>query len=216
MSTRAIASMGTGSHERLLKIARHSFAPYAKRYGYDLHMRTEVADRTRPPVWSKIPILRDLIDRYELVVWLDSDAVIVDSRRDLASVLEPDRFFYIVEHAYNDERNVNAGIMMLRSGDMAAKFLDEAWNLRQYIDHEWAEQAAIMHLLGYDVQRKLPAHTTPYLEHTKLISPRWNSTFFAPARRPRIRHFAAWPERPRVAAMLAATAEAAVRRRTGH
>ena len=71
---------------------------------------------------------------------------------------------------------------------------------------------AIMELLGYDLERKRPGAVTSYRAQTKLISPRWNSVFFAPARRPRIRHFAAWPARTRTAAMLAATAEAEIRR----
>lgn len=198
-----------------MTIAARSFQPYAKRHGYDLHLHTRSADPSRSPHWSKIRILRELIERYELVVWLDSDLVMVDTRRDIAYDLEPGYFLYLVEHVYNDERIPNTGVMMLRSGEDAAQFLDDAWELEQYTDHEWAEQAAIMDLLGYDMQRKRPKTATPYRDQTKLISPRWNSTFFAPARRPRIRHFAAWPARTRMAAMLAATAEAEIRRAAG-
>jgi hypothetical protein len=213
---RAIASLGIGSHERLLKIAARSFRPYAKRHGYDLHLHTQSADPSRSPHWTKIRILRDLVERYETVVWLDSDLVIVDGRKDIADELEPDRFLYLVEHAYNDERVPNTGVMLLRSGPMAERFLDDAWALEEHLDHEWAEQGAIMELLGYDLQRKRPGTETAYRAHTKLISPRWNSVFFAPARRPRIRHLAAWPPRTRTAAMLLATAEAEIRRAAGY
>lgn len=213
---RAIASVGIGSHERLLRIAARSFRPYAQRHGYDLHLHTQSADTSRPAHWTKIRILRDLIDRYELVVWLDSDLVITDGRKDIARELESDCFLYLVEHAYNDERVPNTGVMMLRSGQTAARFLEDAWSLDQHLGHEWAEQGAIMELLGYDLERKRPGAVTSYRAQTKLISPRWNSVFFAPARRPRIRHFAAWPARTRTAAMLAATAEAEIRRAVGY
>lgn len=199
-----------------MNTAARSFRPYAARHGYDLHLYTESAEPSRPPHWSKIRILRELIERYELVVWLDADAVIVDQRRDIASVLEPERFLYLVEHVYNDERVPNSGVMLLRSGETAARFLDDVWSLDGYIDHEWAEQAAIMDLLGYDLRRKLPDKVTGYRSQTKLVSPRWNSTFFAPARRPRIRHFAAWPQRLRSASMRMAAAEADVRRALGY
>jgi hypothetical protein len=213
---RAIASLGIGSHERLLRIAARSFRPYAERHGYDLHLHTRSADISRPPHWTKLRILRDLVDLYETVVWLDSDLVIVDGRRDIASELEPDHFLYLVEHAYNDERVPNTGVMMLRSGQTAARFLEDAWALDKHLEHEWAEQGAVMELLGYDLELKRPSAVTSYRAQTKLISPRWNSVFFAPARRPRIRHFAAWPTRARTAAMLAATAEAEIRRAVGH
>ncbi len=215
-NTRAIASLGAGSHERFLRIARHSVGAYAERHGYDLHTHTQSVDASRPPAWSKILLLRDLLKRYELVVWLDADLVIVDGRKDLARELEPDKFLYLVEHAYNDERIPNAGVMMLRSGETAARFLDEIWALEHYMHHEWWEQAAIMDVLGYDVVRKVPSTLTAYRKQTKLISPRWNSTLFAPARRPRIRHFAGWPNRARLGLMLAADAEATVRRATGY
>jgi hypothetical protein len=216
MTRQAIASLGTGAHERLMAIAARSFRPYADRHGYDLHLHTRSAEPSRSPHWSKIRILRELIERYDLVVWLDADVVITDNRKDIARELEPEQFFYLVEHVYNDERVPNAGVMMLRSGETAARFLDEIWALDKYINHEWPEQAAIMDLLGYDLQRKLPGVVTSYRAQTKLISPRWNSTFFAPARRPRIRHFAAWPARARGAAMLAATVEAEIRRAAGY
>ncbi len=216
-NTRAIASLGIGSHERLLHIAARSFRPYAERHGYDLHLHTESADLSRPPHWTKLRVLRELIERYETVVWLDSDLVIVDGRADIARELETGYFLYLVEHAYNDERVPNTGVMVLRSGETAAHFLDDAWALEEHLEHEWAEQGAIMELLGYDLVRKRPGlQTTQYRAQTKLISPRWNSVFFAPARRPRIRHFAAWPARTRTAAMLAATAEAEVRRAVGY
>jgi hypothetical protein len=213
---RAIASLGIGTHERLLDIAARSFRPYAKRHGYDLHLHTKSADLSRPPHWTKIRILRDLIERYETVVWLDSDLVLVDGRADIARELEAGYFLYLVEHAYNDERVPNTGVMVLRSGEMAARFLDDAWALDEHVEHEWAEQGAIMELLGYNLTSKRPGIETAYRAQTKLISPRWNSVFFAPARRPRIRHFAAWPTRTRTAAMLAATVEAEIRRAVGH
>ncbi|HEV7162114.1 MAG TPA: hypothetical protein VGN25_02560, partial [Solirubrobacteraceae bacterium] len=137
---RAIASLGIGSHERLLKIAARSFRPYAERHGYDLHLHTQSADPSRTAHWTKIRILRDLVERYETVVWLDSDLVIVDGRKDIADELEPDRFLYLVEHAYNDERVPNTGVMLLRSGPMVERFLDDAWALEAHLDHEWAEQ----------------------------------------------------------------------------
>jgi hypothetical protein len=201
-----------------MRVAARSFRPYAERHGYALRLHTRLAGGCPSPAWSKIRILRELIELYEIVVWLDADAVVVDTRRDIAHELEPGHFLYLVEHAYNDERVPNTGVVLLRSCDTAARFLDDAWDLtEQYKDHEWWEQASVMDLLGYDMRHKRPgASVTQYRKQTKLISPRWNSTFFAPARRPRIRHFAALPPRFRLAAMLAATSEAEVRRTVGY
>src|SRR5690348_12463405 len=96
--SRAIASIGTGPHERLLRLAARSFRPYAERHGYELHLHTDVVDASRPAPWSKVPILRELLDRHDTVVWLDSDLVVVDPRADIAADVPADRFLALVEH----------------------------------------------------------------------------------------------------------------------
>lgn len=211
MSDRVIASLGAGPQESLLRIARRTIEPYASRYGYDLSLHTEVVDDGRPAPWSKIRILRELVDRYELVVWLDADLVIVDGRVDLASELEDDCFLYLVEHQHSDWRMPNTGVMMLRGGQQAADFLDETWSLDGYAEHRWWENAAVCELLGYELDPPRPVRQTPLLEKTKFISPRWNSIIDANVRGARIRHFPGYALRTRTALMLAATAEARLR-----
>jgi hypothetical protein len=208
---RVIASLGAGPQESLLRLARRTIEPYAERYGYELSLHTQVVDSTRPAPWSKIRILRELVERYELVVWLDADLVIVDARVDLASELEDDRFLYLVEHRHSGWQMPNTGVMMLRGGAEAADFLDAAWSLERYAEHRWWENAAVCELLGYELDPPRPVHQTPLRERTKLISPRWNSIVDAHVRRARIRHFPGYALRTRKALMLAATAEGRAR-----
>jgi hypothetical protein len=211
MSDRVIASMGLGPQQSLLGIARRTIEPYARRHGYDLDLRTEVADRPRPASWLRVPILRELVDRYELVVWLDADVVIVDGRVDLASEVDDEHFLYLAEHRLHGSQMPNAGVIMLRGGADAASFLDTLWAMDHYVDHQWWENAAICELLGYELDPPRPARDTPLLARTKLISPRWNSVIGAGVRQPRIRHFAGYKTRTRMALMLTATAEACAR-----
>lgn len=208
MSGRVIASLGAGPQESLLRLARRTIEPYAERHGYELSLHTQVMDSSRPAPWSKIRILRELVERYELVVWLDADLVIVDARVDIASELEEGRFLYLVEHRHSDWSMPNTGVMMLRGGAEAARFLDETWSLERYVDHRWWENAAVCELLGYELDPPRPTRSTPLLEQTKLISPRWNSIVDAHVRNARIRHFPGYAPRTRRALMLAATAEA--------
>lgn len=210
-----IVSLGTGAQERLLAIARRSFEPYARRHGYELDLRTHAPDGPRPTPWKKVPILREAVERYELVVWLDADVVIVDGRADIADELEDGRFLYLAEHRKDGSRMPNTGVMMMRGGEQAARFLDELWALDRYTNHMWWENAAACELLGYELDPPRPARSTPLLEQTKLISPRWNSIVGDGVRGVRIRHFAGYKPRTRAAMMLAATAEARLRRLVG-
>lgn len=199
---KAIVSIGSGPQSRLLKLAALSFRPYAKHHGYDLELRTEVLDTTRPAPWSKIVLLRSLIERYDLLLWLDADLVIVDRSVDLAVELEEDRFLYLAEHATREGRMPNSGVMMLRSGEQTVDFLDEVYAQEDLIHHRWWENAAICRLLGYQLDPVGPGSPTELLEkHTKLISSRWNSIRDAPAQRPRIRHYPGYSLKVRAAFM---------------
>lgn len=195
---KAIASIGTGSHERLLRLAARSFRPFARRHGYDLHLHTEIVDPSRPAPWSKVPILRDLLERYDKVVWLDSDLVIVDPREDLP---DPD-LMALVEHTTKEGRMPNSGVWVLRGSEDARLFLDTVWAQEDLIDHRWWENAAICRLLGYTLDPVAPGASTPWLEKTTFLDPRWNSIPDAPAASPRIRHYPGYSVKTRAAFML--------------
>ena len=59
-----------------MRVPRPTFAAYAERHGYELITSTEAL--RRPPAWAKVPMLREAARSYELVLWIDADAVIVD------------------------------------------------------------------------------------------------------------------------------------------
>jgi hypothetical protein len=198
MNRKAIASLGCGPHERLLRLASRSFGPFARRHGYDLHLHTQPVDGSRPAPWSKVPILADLLDRYEQVLWLDSDLVIVDPREDVPAP----EFMALVEHRTNEGRMPNSGVWALRAGDEARRFLDEIWAQEDLIEHRWWENAAIVRLLGYTLDPVGPGAPTPWLERTTFLDPRWNSIRDAPARHARIRHYPGYAVRTRAAFML--------------
>jgi hypothetical protein len=187
---KAIVSLGTGPQARLLALASRSFRRYATRHGYELELRTEILDPTRPAPWSKVVLLRELAREYELLLWLDADLVVVDTSTDIAGELEDGRFLYLVEHHTKEGRMPNSGVVMLRGGDPTIAFLADVYAQEDLVTHRWWENAAICRLLGYELDPIGPGTPTALLrESTKLISPRWNSIPDAPAPHPRIRHY---------------------------
>lgn len=158
---------------------------------------------SRPAPWSKIVFLRALAERYDLLLWLDADLVIVDRSLDIAGELEEGRFLYLAEHTTAEGRMPNTGVMMLRGGTQTIAFLDEVYAQRDLIDHRWWENAAVCRLLGYDLDPVGPGTPTTLLtDHTKLISPRWNSIRNDPARNPYIRHYPGYSLKVRGAFMV--------------
>ena len=212
---KALVSIGTGPQRKLLALARRTFEPYAERHGYDLVLRTEPIDTTRPPAWSKIRLLRELALDYDVLVWLDCDLMIVDGRADIAAELGDQHLLCLVEHEVGQGRMPNSGVMVLRGGEQAAAFLDDVWAQERYAEHRWWENAAICHLLGYGLDPPRPVRETPLLRATKLLSPRWNAIRDAPVRRARIRHYPGYSLKTRMAFMLRDLAEARLRRAVG-
>jgi hypothetical protein len=201
--SKVIASLGCGPQKRLLALASRSFRRYARAHGYELALRTEAFDRSRPPAWSKVLLLRELAAEHELLLWLDADLVIVDCSLDIASELEPGRFLYLVEHRTREGVVPNSGVMLLRGGPETVEFLDEVYAQEDLIDHRWWENAAISRLLGYELDPPRRGAPTPLLtERTKLISARWNSIPGAPEPHPRIRHYPGYSRKVRAAFML--------------
>jgi hypothetical protein len=200
--SRVIASLGTGPQSRLLRLAARSMRRYATRHGYELSLHTETLDPSRPAPWSKVVLLRALAASHELVLWLDADLVIVDGSVDIAVELDEGRFLYMVEHLTKEGRMPNSGVMLLRGGAETIAFLDEVYAQEDLIEHRWWENAAICRLLGYSLDPVQPGPPTPLLsEHTKFISPRWNSIPDAPAPHPRIRHYPGYSLKVRAAFM---------------
>ncbi len=199
---KAIVSLGSGPQSRLLALAARSFRPYAARHGYNLELRTQIVDPSRPAPWSKVVLLRSLAESYDLLLWLDADLVIVDRSLDIASELEEGRFLYLAEHATREGRMPNSGVMLMQGGKETVDFLDDVYAQEDLINHRWWENAAICRLLGYQLDPVGPGEPTPLLrDHTKLISARWNSIRDAPAPRPYIRHYPGYSLKVRAAFM---------------
>lgn len=210
---KAIVSVGSGPQRDLLRLTSRTFRPYAERHGYDLHLFANAPQDVRPPSWSRIELFRRLHSRYDLLVWLDADLVIVDGRRDIATELPADRMLGLVQHETDEGTMPNAGVMLLRCGDETLGFLDDVWAQEDLVDHKWWENAAICRLLGYDLDPvALRSPTRLLTDLTTFIDPRWNSIPDARARRPFIRHFPGYATGTRLALMRASLVEAAARR----
>jgi hypothetical protein len=209
---KALCSIGAGPHAALLELSRPTFAAFAQRHGYELITSSE-ADPGRPPAWAKVPMLREALGSYDRVLWIDADAVIVDASDDIP--LERD--LALVRHRRGDQLVPNTGVMAMRSGGFAEGLLDELWAAKRFIHHPWWENAALLHLFGYELpsalepglrrlRRRRLAHVrpSPYLERTQFLPPEWNAVYPDRPEHPRIVHFPGVPLEERIREMTAA------------
>jgi hypothetical protein len=197
--TKVLCSLAVGPHLQLLAAARPTFEAYCARHGYDLVLVTEPLVEGRPPSWQKIELVRRLLERHDLVLWVDSDMCFVDVSVDVADELPADKDLAI-RVAWEDGRQhgMNAGFWLLRSTPWAAQFLDDVWGATQFIDHPWWENAAFLHVFGYDVpvgawaELSVPykQRSTPHDDHLHSLGYEWNISRIDPEPpNPRLRHF---------------------------
>jgi len=170
---RALLSFAVGDeYGELLQIARPSFEAFGEAHGYSVLTFTGSGSALeRPPSWWKIPLIGSALRTYDEVLYLDADCVITDTSEDLGV---PPRFWHaMVAHRTADGEVPNCGVWLLRR-EMRT-WLARAWEMTQYTNHGWWEQAAIVELLGYG-GRPLRAYRSPsaLIGHTYWLDNGWN------------------------------------------
>lgn len=206
---KVIATSAIGTHVQLLDIALPSLRALASAQGYSLVIGTGHESGSRPASWGKVPLLRDLVDTYDVVFWIDVDVVVMRTDRDPLLDTPPSAFQAFVEQTTSFGKLPNCGIWLIRGGAQSAQFLDEVWKQEQFIDHPWWEQAAVSLLLGRSwVGGAGPAEDgpNPWATGTGFLPPEWNAILPGPG--DRIRHYAGRPLSQRRAQMRADAAEA--------
>jgi hypothetical protein len=190
---KALATFGTGAASDLLALTLPTFREYADRHGYDVVLG-EPAASARPASWGKIPLLRQLLQTYEFVLWVDADALILDSSVDLETAIPADAFQALAVPDCGVGVYPNCGVWALRSGDRAQAFLANVWAQQDVIDHVWWEQAAVMRLLGWSLVDLAKARSSDWDDGTFTLEEVWNSIPMFPVgyAAAKIRHYAGW------------------------
>ncbi len=192
---RMLVTVAVGKHEEFLAITRPSYESFADRHGYELRAQTnDPAPARANKMWSKIAYIRDLLPDCDELLWIDSDAAIVDTSRDIALDVPRRRFLGLVEHHYRGQHVPNTGVMFIRSGARADRFFREMWDMTEYLDHGWGDNGAALEMFGYRFDAGAepmvcqPGRRTKWLRKVHLLPIEWNSVAEDMATTPRIVH----------------------------
>ena len=135
-------------------------------------------------VYASIPHRRRLLDRYEGVVFMDSDTVIMRADVDICKAVTP-------QQPISTEPACNCATMVLLSCDKTKEMLNYIWDMRHGAKHrQWLEQSVYMELMGFDPNYpgdNLPPRWIGETEWTPLrkdLDPRWNMSPFWPVEDP--------------------------------
>jgi hypothetical protein len=121
-------------------------------------------------------LFRELLADDVLVLWLDNDLVLRDTRHDIADGFDPADFQALCMEQTPHGPGPNSGVWLLRGCPETRNFLDELWQIGPLPGATLNDQATLAHLLGFSY---LPSSTKPiapsrYLAHTGWIDHRWN------------------------------------------
>jgi hypothetical protein len=209
---KALCTFGVGPHAELLDIARPSFRAFATRHGYDYYEAQQVGHQ-RPAPWYKITCLLELLDHYDMAVFMGCDMVIVDGRADIPHG-NWDWWQELVAHNTKQCGRVPNDDMWVCTQQMIP-WLKQAWDLEKYLNHGWWEQAALLDLMGYDpTVENFPTYCKDenniLFKHTRFLSPEWNVHLWdiEQPEHPRIQHATMWPNRVEIMTQWAKQAEA--------
>jgi hypothetical protein len=176
-----ICSLATGRHRELLAETAPTLFAYGFVHHWDVVISSEDLADGRPPAWAKVSLMSELLKRYEYVLWIDADALIVDLNRDLLAEVVDDSFHDVWLARHPQERNdaaqvPNAGVFLARSSPFARALLEEIWSLEEYVEHNWWENAALVDLLGQSLEPPYPVvRSTAWQERVGILDLAWNS-----------------------------------------
>lgn len=88
--------------------------------------------------WDKLGHIKNALDIYELVIWLDADAIIYDLTRDLKTVPNPPDTIGAVKY-FLPAPHLNVGVLYFRNGERVKRFVSD-WLERYPGQGSWAEQ----------------------------------------------------------------------------
>tara|TARA_R100000458_G_C8275369_1_gene250417 strand:+ start:785 stop:1423 length:639 start_codon:yes stop_codon:yes gene_type:complete len=154
---KCLTSFGYGRQRENFKKSSPLFLEYAQNHGYDYYVPSlgsfsewRESNTSKGYAWLKIPLLSEVLSRYDVVLWIDADIVIVDGEKDILGDAG-DSPMSMVVHRVEKGRHPNTGVWLLRK---EAKSIIDSIDIKTSIPcrvKRWYEQAALHRHFGMDL-----------------------------------------------------------------
>jgi hypothetical protein len=181
-----VTAAGPQMRAALHDLALPTFRRWADRWNWtvlahDLALDGAGADdRAQRAKWAKLRLLRAALQHYPMALWLDADVLLLRDDEDVTVHLHLAAFqAFALEQVPGEHRiNPNTGVWLMRSCPDAFAFLDA-------VEHAgpqpgpWADQAAVMAALGWDLGDERhhwarPGPGSTFLSRTSWLPVGWN------------------------------------------
>lgn len=122
-----------------VKYGIRSKVEYCKRHGYDFIQDDSKTDYTRHLAWSKIPAILEYLPKYDYLVWIDADTLIMNPEKKLedfiSKLMLDNQLMYVASLNW-----VNTGVMFIKNTQFMKAFMAQSWH---HTDQICWEQGAI-------------------------------------------------------------------------
>jgi galactosyl transferase GMA12/MNN10 family len=115
----------------MLELTAEHHLSYARKHDLDFWCKMSKIQFERPTVWDKIILFQQALKlNYELIVWIDADALIVNPAVDLREALFEFTCIGMCKHngPWREKNwHFNAGVIFARVCDYSREFFDQVW-----------------------------------------------------------------------------------------
>lgn len=173
---------------------------YAARHDYTLTVHKPDGPDVSNSRMKIEAIISALHSDLDFVVWLDIDALILRTDRDIVEEAQPGTDLMASWHGAETARidrsslppHFNAGVYLIRKSEWSLDFFTRLLAMHEKINHPWQDQAALLKLLGYNEALGDGPDVANERDraHVAHLDPAWNSIpGVAMAAAPVIHHF---------------------------
>jgi predicted O-methyltransferase YrrM len=99
---------------------------YCKRHGYDFIDDETIWVKSKPIPWSKILLLLKYIEKYDYIVWIDADILIMNMDIKIESLIQ--KYPQYDQITGSDWKMQNTGVWIIKNTMFSKLFLTEVWD----------------------------------------------------------------------------------------
>lgn len=122
-------NMSNYNYVQMSKFAIEVNTNYCYRYGYGFRVYNEGFAIDRHPSWSKLLFVRDALETYQWVFWIDTDAIITNPTITLESFLDSNYMLILGKQNWDDPpwNSINFGVFFIQQDEYVDEFVERVW-----------------------------------------------------------------------------------------
>jgi len=140
---------------------------YCDRHKIDLIVEGDgIVDMSRDVAWSKVPIFKKWLPKYQWIMWMDMDAFFMRMDIDVRKFIDGSDKDVIIS---KDWHGINMGVFFIRNSKYTFALLDEMWKAPRRWWIPWEEQSALMKITD---PKYSFARAREHLKHFEFVAQR--------------------------------------------